>query len=302
MKSTVVAVVRSGLGGPDGKAAMGSYLRPDTLEDALAALSAAPRTVLAGGTDYYPARVGQPLDDDVLDITAIGTLRGISGGRDGVRIGALARWSELAGADLPAAFDGLRRAARQIGGLQVQNAGTVCGNVCNASPAADGIPNLLVLDASVELVSIRERRTVPLHSFVTGNRATAIRGDELVTALLVPSPPLGARSSFTKLGSRTYMVISIAMVAVLIAPARDGTVALARVAVGACSAVAQRLAALERALAGVRIGPELAAIPRPKHLGSLTPIDDIRGTAAYRIDATLTLLRRSLAELGGGVR
>ncbi len=277
---------------------MGSYLRPESLEEALAALEAGRRAVLAGGTDYYPARVGVPLDDDILDITAIGDLGGITAADDGVRIGALVRWSALADAVLPPAFDGLRTAARQIGGKQVQNAGTVCGNVCNASPAADGVPNLLVLDASVELASARGTRTVPVGAFVTGNRTTAIRPGELATALIVPAPPEGARSCFCKLGARAYLVISIAMVAALIAPARDGTVAAARIAVGACSAVAQRLGGLEQALTGARVGPGLAGIPQPAHLAPLAPIDDIRGTADYRLDAALTLLRRGLAELG----
>ncbi len=278
---------------------MGSYLRPDSLADALAALTVGPRTVLAGGTDYYPARVGLPLDDDILDITAIDALRGIAETDGAVRIGALVRWSELAGAALPAAFDGLRRAAAQIGGPQVQNAGTVCGNVCNASPAADGIPNLLVLEASVELASQARTRTVPVDAFVTGNRTTERRADELATALIVPAPPGGARSCFEKLGARAYLVISIAMVAALIAPARDGTVANARIAVGACSVVAQRLPGLEAALLGARLGPDLAAVPQPGHLASLAPIDDVRGSAEYRGEAALTLLRRALFELGG---
>jgi CO/xanthine dehydrogenase FAD-binding subunit len=276
---------------------MGSYLRPDSLADALAALEAGGRTVLGGGTDYYPARVGRPLDDNILDITAIDALRGIEADDGGVRLGALVSWRELADAALPPAFDGLRHAATQIGGPQVQNAGTVCGNVCNASPAADGIPNLLVLDASVELASAKGIRRVPIHTFVTGNRTTQRRADELVTALIAPAPPEGARGWFEKLGARAYLVISIAMVAALIAPARDGRVASARVAVGACSAVAQRLPALEEALCGACIGPDLAGIPERGHLTPLAPIDDVRGSAEYRSDAALTLIQRSLAEL-----
>ena len=256
--------------------------------------------MLAGGTDHYPARVGQPLDDDILDITAIPNLAGIQAGNREIRIGALARWADIAAAMLPPAFDGLRGAARQIGGVQVQNAGTVCGNVCNASPAADGIPNLMVLDASVELASAAGTRSVPIADFVTGNRRTLRRDDELVTALLVPMPPEDARGCFRKLGARSYLVISIAMVAVLLAPAPDGTVAAARVAVGACSPVAQRLGALERVLAGAAIGPGLADIPQAAHLSPLSPIDDVRGTAEYRVDAALTLIRRTLAELGAG--
>jgi len=279
---------------------MGSYLRPRTIEEALAELSAGPRILLAGGTDYYPARVGQPLDDDILDITAIPGLDSIADAGDHWRIGALARWADLARADLPAAFDGLKDAALQIGGAQVQNAGTICGNICNASPAADGMPNLLVLDAAVELSSAGSSRRLPVAEFVTGNRATERRADELVTALVIPKPPDGARGHFLKLGARRYLIISIAMVAVLLVPATDGSVAEARVAVGACSPVPLRLPALEAALRGCALDAGLADVPEPSHLAPLTPIDDVRATAAYRLDAALTVLRRALRELAEG--
>lgn len=280
-------------------AIMGSYLRPQSIQQALAELAAGPRILVAGGTDYYPARVGQPLDDDVLDITAIPGLSGIADEGGHWRIGALARWSDLERADLPAAFCGLKAAARQVGGAQVQNAGTICGNVCNASPAADGIPNLLVLDASVELTSTESVRRVPVREFVTGNRATQRRQDELATALLVPKLPQGARSAFLKLGARQYLVISIAMVAVLAIPAADGAIQSARVAVGACSPVARRLPELEEALTGQPLDARLGEVPELAHLAPLSPIDDMRATAEYRLDAALTLLRRALRQLGG---
>jgi CO/xanthine dehydrogenase FAD-binding subunit len=280
-------------------AMMGSYLRPQTIREALAELSVRPRILLAGGTDFYPVRVGKPIDDDILDITAIADFGGIADRDDHWRIGALVRWSDLQRANLPAAFDGLRAAARQIGGPQVQNAGTICGNVCNASPAADGMPNLLVLNASVELVSLHGSRHIPVSEFVTGNRTTQCDTDEMVTALLVPKVPEGARSSFLKLGARRYLVISIAMVAALVVPASDGTVAEARIAAGACSPVARRLPALEAALIGQPLSPIVAELPELSHLAPLAPIDDVRGTAAYRRDAVLTLLRRALRELTG---
>ena len=132
---------------------MAGYLRPRDLETALAAMAEAPRTVVAGGTDYYPARVGRPLDDDVLDVTGIESLREIEDLGDRWRIGALVTWTRTIETPLPPMFDGLKRAAREVGGVQVQNSGTVVGNVCNASPAADGVPNLLALDAEIELAS-----------------------------------------------------------------------------------------------------------------------------------------------------
>lgn len=276
---------------------MGSYLRPAALDEALRALAAGPMTVLAGGTDFYPARVERPIDEDVLDLTGIACLRGIAEDAEGWRIGALATWSDLLRAPLPSCFDGLKQAAREVGGLQVQNAGTLCGNVCNASPAADGVPNLLVLDAVVEIASAGGLRRLPLADFILGNRRTALERGELVTALRVPKPARPARSLFLKLGARRYLVISIVMVAAILEVGTDGTVATARIAVGACSPVARRLRALEAALAGRAIDARLADAVEPHHLEGLSPIDDVRGTAAYRRDAALTLVRRALAGL-----
>ena len=274
---------------------MGIYLRPAELEDALKALAAQRLTVLAGGTDFFPARVGKPLDDDVLDITALAALRGIADTGAAHRIGALTTWTDLIRADLPPHFDGLKQAAREVGGVQVQNTGTVAGNVCNASPAADGMPNLIALDAEVELASNAGRRTMPLASFVTGNRKTERRPDEIVTALLIPKPARPARSTFLKLGARKYLVISIVMVAAVVET--DGErIARARIAVGSCSAVAQRLAALEAALQGQTLANAAKAVTAA-HLAPLAPIDDVRGTADYRRDAALTLVRRALKEL-----
>ena len=191
---------------------MGEYLRPDGLSEALAALRR-PHTVLAGGTDFYPARVGRAIDEDVLDITAIAALRGISAGAEGWRLGATTTWSELLDAELPPLFDGLKQAAREVGGRQIQNAGTLAGNLCNASPAADGVPPLLALDAEVELAGPAGARRLPLAAFITGNRRTALAPGELMVAIHVRKPTHEARSAFLKLGARRYLVISIAMAA-----------------------------------------------------------------------------------------
>lgn len=280
---------------------MGAYLRPADLDSALAALAggapdSAPWVVVAGATDHYPARVGRLPREDVLDVTAIAGLRGIETVEGGWRIGALTTWTDLAEADLPPLFDGLRAAALAIGGLQIQARATVVGNVCNASPAADGVPNLLALDAVVELSSAAGPRQVPIGEFVTGNRRTVRRPDELVTGLLVPAPlpATHVRSAFEKLGSRAYLVISIAMVAAVVEIGVDARIARARVAVGACSEVAQRLVGLEADLAGRPASPETAAIVGAGHLEALSPIDDVRGTAAYRRDAAVVLVRRAI--------
>ena len=279
---------------------MGSYQRPTDLDQGLQALAAGNLTILAGGTDYYPARVERPLTEDVLDISGLTALNDIEQAGDDLRIGAGVTWSRLIATRLPRCFDALKQAAREVGGRQIQNAGTLAGNICNASPAADGIPPLLTLDARVELASLAGTRELPLAAFVTGNRRTLRRPDELVTAILVRPPAGPARSRFLKLGARKYLVISIVMVAGLLEEAENGTVASARIAVGACSAVAQRLPVLEAALTGRRLEARLGTVVEPDHLAGLTPIDDIRGPAAYRRDAALIQTRRLLAQLGQG--
>jgi CO/xanthine dehydrogenase FAD-binding subunit len=273
---------------------MGDYLRPASLPEALTAL-ARPWTVLAGGTDFYPARVGRAIAENVLDITAIPDLRGISANPAGWRLGATTTWSEVIETPLPPLFDGLKQAAREVGGRQIQNAATLAGNLCNASPAADGVPPLLALDAAVELAGRAGTRRLPLSSFITGNRRTALAPGELLVAIHVPKPTHDARSAFLKLGARRYLVISIAMAAATLEIA-DGRVASALIAVGACSAVAQRLPALEDALAGAPL-TALEQRVDASQLAPLSPIDDVRGSAAYRRDAVVTLLRRLLRSL-----
>ena len=277
---------------------MSVYLRPDNLEEALDALQRRPLTVLAGGTDYYPGRVGQPLDDDLLDLTGIAALRGIGDRGDHWRIGALTTWTDVIRADLPACFDGLKDAAREVGGVQIQNAGTIAGNLCNASPAADGAPNLAALDAEVELSAADGMRRLPIADFLTGNRTTALDDGEIVTAILVPKLPDAAVSAFLKLGARRYLVISIVMIGIVLVP-DEGVVGDARIAVGACSPVTRRLPALEAALKGRLLDGTLGEAASAESVESvLSPIDDVRGSAAYRLDATLTMLQRGLSGLG----
>jgi CO/xanthine dehydrogenase FAD-binding subunit len=276
---------------------MADYRRPTSLDEALEALAERSWTMLAGGTDVFPANVGRPITDDVLDITGLPSMREISVAEGLVRIPALATWTDVIRHELPPAFEGLKTAARAVGGVQIQNRGTVCGNLCNASPAADGLPNLMALDARVELTAADGRREVPVGEFVVGNRRTIRRPDELATAVLVPLPGESARSTFLKLGSRAYLVISIAMVAAVIDVGSDGRIAVARITVGACSEVPQRIEAAEERLIGRVPSPSLAAEILGSDLAALSPIDDVRATAGYRREAALTLVRRAVAEL-----
>jgi CO/xanthine dehydrogenase FAD-binding subunit len=270
-----------------------AYLRPQTLTDAVALLAADPGLrVLAGGTDLYPAAADRAAALPVLDLAGIAALRGISHGPQGLRIGALATWTDLQRAGLPPVWRALVEAGREVGSPQIQNAATVVGNICNASPAADGTVALLALDAEVELAGAAGTRRLPLAEFVTGVRRTALGPGEIVTALHLPAAE--GRSRFVKLGARRYLVISIAMVAARLAIDPQGRVASAAVAVGACSPVARRLPALEAAL----LGQPAAAVPdivRPELVEGLAPISDIRAAADYREAAVPVLVRRALA-------
>jgi CO/xanthine dehydrogenase FAD-binding subunit len=270
------------------------YLRPTTIDEAIGALARQGGRILAGGTDFFPTQGERPVTGAVLDISAIEALRGIRIEADHIRIGARTTWSEIIAADLSPMFDGLKAAAREVGGWQIQNLGTVAGNLCNASPAADGVPPLLALDASVELAGPAGTRILPLDQFILGPRRTALAPDEMMVAILVPRRFEDARTRFVKLGGRRYLVISIVMVAAHVALDRQGRVADARVAVGSCSAVACRLPGLEQALLGADAGAGLAGLVGPEHLSPLRPIDDVRATATYRLDAALTLIGRAL--------
>jgi CO/xanthine dehydrogenase FAD-binding subunit len=296
---------------------MTAYHQPTSVAAALTHLRDDPSlTVVAGATDVYPAWTGDVAKGGarghrgVLDVSKLSALRGIEDRGDHWWLGALTTWSDIARADhLPPLFDGLKAAAREIGGIQIQNRGTIAGNIVTASPAGDSIPCLLALDADVECVGGTEFR-VPLERFITGYRKTILDG-ELVTGIRVPKA--NGHGHFLKLGARRYLVISIAMVAATFeleaSPTTDISgdpisfrhpreggdpsthqpriVRSARIAVGACSAVAQRLPALERALIGRRLDP---AIVTAEHLAHLAPIDDVRASGDYRRAAARQLV------------
>jgi CO/xanthine dehydrogenase FAD-binding subunit len=270
------------------------YLRPRTLDEAVHILSESGGQILSGGTDFFPALGDRAVSGTVVDVSGLHELRGIKIESQYVRIGGLTTWTQLIRTPLPSCFDGLKAAAREIGSVQIQNRGTIAGNLCNASPAADSVPPLLTLDAEIELASHAGTRRVPLSSFITGNRKTLRTANEVLTNVFVPRAIEKARSSFLKLGARRYLVISIAMVATAILRDGNNRVADARVSVGSCSAVAQRLSALERFLSGKPAELGLGSLVSEAHLGDLSPIDDVRGTGVYRRDAALTLVQRAI--------
>jgi CO/xanthine dehydrogenase FAD-binding subunit len=270
------------------------YAKPRTTDEALALLGEARWKILAGGTDFYPVLGSRPLAENVLDINGLDELSGVSETASDIVIGARTTWTDLVAHPLPAAFDALKQAAREVGSIQIQNVATIAGNLCNASPAADGVPALMVLDAEVELRSRSGARALPLHEFILGNRRTALAPGEMVTAIRVPKLSATGNAAFQKLGARRYLVISIAMAAARVVLGADGRIESAAVAVGACSAVAQRLSGLEAALVGLRPGSAVAQAVVAADFQGLSPIDDVRGSADYRRTAAREIVQRAL--------
>ncbi|QKD00607.1 FAD binding domain-containing protein [Mesorhizobium loti] len=274
------------------------YAKPTTVDEALALLGEGAWRILAGGTDFYPAQGTKPFRDNVLDINGLAALRGIAETDDHFVLGARTTWTDIIRYPLPPAFDALKQAAREVGSPQIQNVASVAGNLCNASPAADGVPSLLTLDAEVELRSAAATRCLPLPEFILGNRRTALQPGEMVTAIRVPKLAVAGTSAFVKLGARRYLVISIAMVAARLA-VENGIVADAAVAVGSCSAVAKRLAAVETALRGLPVDHRLAAAVQAAPMAELSPIADVRGSAEYRLDAVREIVARAVLQASG---
>ena len=286
-----------------------NYFRPQKLSQALSWLAQNDAAIAAGCTDLFAATNSQYLQksesESLLDITAIDGLDTITATNEGIRIGAAVKWSEITNAHLPPAFDSLKAAAREIGSVQIQNSGTIGGNLCNASPAADGVPPLLIVDAQVELASVSGTRTLPLQEFLQGPRRTALRRDEMLISILVPKTSTGGKSTFIKLGARKYLVISIAMVAARLST-RNDRITNAAISIGSCSAVAIRLSGIEMALKDLSIknlqdGVTLGQLVSAEILArDLLPIDDIRANASYRLTAAREIAIRAIEELVSG--
>ena len=274
-----------------------AYFAPLDLDDALDVMRAETPLIVAGGTDFFPSHGREAITQPILDLSRVAGLRGIAWSGDWLRIGATSTWTDVIRADLPPAFDALKAAAREVGSIQIQNAGTVAGNLCNASPAADGVPPLLTLEAEVEVASSAGTRRMGLDAFLQGPRQTALGPGEILSALHIPRPPEHTTSAFEKLGARKYLVISIAMTSVIIGLDNGGKIDVARIAVGSCAPVAKRLKALEAELFGQ--DPKTVTVT-PAHLADLAPISDVRADGTYRLEAVPLQITRAIKAAANG--
>jgi len=272
-----------------------TYHQPTSLKTALEILARSDAQILAGGTDLYPSLTGPALPGNILDITSIGELGGIEQTQHGWRIGATAKWSDITSSTLPPAFNALQEAAREVGSLQIQNSGTVVGNLCNASPAADGVPPFLILDAEVEIAFARGKRRVLLSEFIQDVRSVDLQKDEIVTALHIANESAVGASAFTKLGARKYLVISICMVAARMVVS-NGKIVQSAISVGSCSPVALRLTALEELMVGQPVSEQATwrSLLLEQCESLLSPIGDIRADTEYRVSAAVELIDRTI--------
>ncbi len=255
--------------------------RAHSLDDALAIMRSEHRMPIAGATDVYVGlNFGTLNAQRFLDIWPIDELRTISVVDDRLVLGALVTYTAMiASAEVRTRLPMLIQAARQVGGPQIQNRGTVGGNIANGSPAGDSLPVLAAADAVVVLRNADGERRVPFTAFYTGYRATVMRADELIVAVEIPRV-VGAQW-FRKVGTRAAQAISKVVVAAVRSPSP-------RIAVGSVAPTVVRLAATERALAGGASLDDARAALR----GEVHPIDDLRSTAEYRLRVTENLVRR----------
>ena len=274
------------------------YLPALDLDDAIRLREQTGYPVLAGGTDLYPAIENGVAVPGVIDLSQVLALRApISRDSEGWTIPALTTWTAILDSELPSHFDALKQAAVEVGGRQIQNAGTVGGNLCNASPAADGVTALLALGADVVLQGCTGARVVPLGDFILGNRRTVLARDEILTSVRVPELPGSSASIFRKLGARRYLVISIVMAAVQIELDPQSRVRTARVAIGACSDRSLRIEPVEAALRGLRTDALSRFAISDDAMTLLKPIDDVRSSAEFRRHAAKALLEETIRDI-----
>jgi len=276
-------------------------LTPQTLPEALALLAElAPDAMpLAGGTNVIvELRDGHACPHTLVDVSKLRELRGIRRDDGHIVIGGGTTIAELltdpliAGHGLP-----LRQAAARLGNPLVRNRATVAGNLVNASPAADTAPPLIALGAEVELTSKARTRCVPLDEFMLGANKTLIQPDELMTAIRWPVPLARSAASFYKIGLRKADVCSVISAAVMVAWDENGRCQEARIAIGAAAPQPVRAREAEAALASQWLKADVIAQAAHQAAQATQPIDDIRGTAAYRRRMAEVIVRRLLTQI-----
>jgi xanthine dehydrogenase small subunit len=275
---------------------------PRTLSEAYAALAErGGLKVVAGGTDLMVLMNAHQLDArEFLDIWRVDELRGISSEGDTIRIGALTTYTEIIRSALVQRYaPGLVAASRTIGAIQIQNRGTLGGNVVNASPAGDSLPVLAAYDAEVEIGSARGSRGVPFNEFYTGYRRTVLEQDELVLSVRIPKLRRGERDFFWKVGTRRAQAISKTVLAAK-ARMRNSFIESISIGVGSVAPTVVRARKTEQLLTGATLTNDLIDRARTMIGEEIAPITDLRSTEHYRRTVTGNVLVKFLRQLASG--
>lgn len=274
---------------------------PRTLFEAYERLAAGPTRPIAGGTDVMVQITGElgPIPERMLDISRIDELRGISLEAGFLVLGARTTYTEIRRSAL--CREHLRvlvEAAATIGAAQIQNRGTIGGNIANASPAGDMLPILLAADGTILVGGQRGEREIAAKDFFIAYRTTALAPDELILQVRIPLPP-GRELRFRKVGTRRAQAISKVVMALAWEDFGSTGWSNVRVALGSVAAVPIRARATELVLEGSRPTPEVVDRAAATLAGELWPIDDVRSTAVYRRTVSARILHRLLRDAGG---
>jgi carbon-monoxide dehydrogenase medium subunit len=270
------------------------YFEPESLEEVLQLLRTygSEARVLAGGTDLIVKMKVRAVEPKyVINVKRVKELRYIRVDKDTIRLGALTTWRDLEKSDLvreevPALYD----AVRSMGSVQIRNMATVGGNLCNASPAADSAPPLLVHEARIKLASIEGTREIPITEFFTGPGMTVMRPHELLQEIIIPRKK--GKSSFIKV-SRVAMDLAIASAATYV-EVEDDVIKDVKIALGSVAPRPIRAIRCEAALIGRRVDEKVLREVASLVVNEISPIDDVRGTAWYRREVSKVLVYDSL--------
>lgn len=263
------------------------YHQPETVEEATKLLAKHPDCkVIAGGTDLVPKMKQRLLEPaNIVNLKKIPGLVGIKETKDGVWIGAATKLRAIEKSDLVKEKIPLQYlATKTIGSVQIRNMGTLGGNVCNASPAADGALGLVTLDAIVHISGSKGKRSIPIAEFFTGPGASVLEKDEIVTGFTVPVMDKDTGYHFISIG-RMALDISTISIAVTVTK-KEGKVAKARVALGSVAPTPLRLPEVEEYLTGKTLDDEEIIKAAEMVSTGIKPISDIRASAEYRTEAS----------------
>ncbi len=277
------------------------YHCPKDMENVLSLLKniTGERRIIAGCTDFIPAirrdawHFGDGLN--VIDIKGVDTLKKITKDSDNIRIGAATRLSDIVNSDIIRKYAPiLSDAVNEMASLQIRNTGTIGGNLCTASPAADTAPSLLVLNAVVDVKGVDRDEVVSLYDFFRGPSKTVLGEGDILTEVIVPVMTVGERAKFIKLGRRVAATLSVVSVAVW-TKIKDNTFEGIRIALGAVSPTPMRASKAEEYLLGKQANLENVASAAGIVATEVKPISDVRATAEYRVDMAEMLTKKALS-------